>query len=477
MTEFAQDRRLTCNRIFRHLVYYSQQGFSGRLDVRAADDVSWRIYIYEGKIVWATGGLHPRRRWRRQVRLVTGQAPDISRLGRHNAEPFWDYLELQQLARTTLSPDRVGEIVQGTLTEVLFDIVQAFELPLARDAAQPPKPLMPLSSLIGIGDGMQVIPVREPELPVHSLSSTWMPSALLLQKEAQAAWEQWVHLGLLNASPDSAPIIHDLEQLQGRVSKRAFHNLTALLNGNRTFRDIALKMKRSKDQFGAGSALAPYIQNGLVGYRTIGDVAEAKGPIAAKPAETPTIVCLDTVPRHHGMMDSLAAKVGCSYEAMVDDIEALYEISRPSFPKPILILVSESLAALSAADACKILRRVERLSAVPILVYAEESQDTFRIRKTLSAGATEYLCGEEFNTERLLALFEQYVATAGASSTSRETHQIQLTSPVEVTDLLPSSDREVLDNIARARQQQSDSSKDGTAFSRSTLRLDKFPAT
>ena len=416
LTEFAQDRRLTCNRIFRHLMFYSQQGFSGRLDVSAANNGSgWSIYMNEGKVIWATGGLHPRRRWQRQVRLATGKTPGSFSLCNRNTKPFWDYLELQQLARHTLSLDQVGAIIQGTLTEILFDIVQAFELPLAKFATSHNRPILPLSRLVGVGDGMQVIPVRNVDLKKYYSSPAWVPSAWLLQKETQTAWEHWVCLGLQDTYPDSAPVINDSEQLRRQVSNKAFHDLTTLLDGNRTFRDIALQCK---DQLGAGSALAPYIHKGLIGFHAVGDMVE-RMHASESTTDIPIIVCFDTTRRNHGLLEHLAAKAECSYEAMIDDIEALYELSRPDFPTPALILVADRLTTLSAEGTCRILRRIDRLRSVPIVAYSEESCSTQQIRQTLSAGATEYLCGEEFNSEGLLALFQQHVGTRRASANER----------------------------------------------------------
>ena len=418
MTEFAQDRRLTCNRIFRHLMFYSQKGFSGRLDIKAANGVGWSICLNEGKIFWASGGLHPRRRWQRQLHLAVGKNPDLFSFNGNNTKPFWDYLELQQLARHTLSLDQVSSIVQGTLAEVLFDIVQTFELPLAAVAGNRDRPILPVSKLVGFGDGMQVIPVGEMTLKRYYLSPAWIPSTWLLQKETQAAWEQWVCLGLLDASPDIAPVVSDPRRLQGQVSEKAFQNLMTLLDGKQTFRDIALKMKGCKNQFVAGSALAPYIHRGLVGFHAIGDATDNKKQ-AQSTTDVPMVACIDTARKTHGLLETLAAKVGCSYEAMIDDIEALYELSRPDFPTPALILIAERLNTHSAQTACQILRRVDRLRSVPIVAYSGGRYGLQQIRQALSAGATEYLCGGEFNPENLLALFERYVGANQARSNGR----------------------------------------------------------
>ncbi len=41
--------------------------FSGQLHVFDAQEHTWVIYLYLGRIVYASGGVHPVRRWRRHV--------------------------------------------------------------------------------------------------------------------------------------------------------------------------------------------------------------------------------------------------------------------------------------------------------------------------------------------------------------------------------------------------------------------------
>ena len=518
MTRIPQDRRLTCNRFFRHLMFYSQQGFSGRLDVKTADGSSWGVYMHEGMTLWATGGLHPRRRWRRQMRLATGKLPKLSRLDRHSPDSYWDYLELRQLATHVLSQKQIGAIVQGTLAEIFFDIVQTFELPLADSITKYNQPLLPLSELVGVGDGMQVIPIPNCKLPERNWPSNLMPSAFLLQKETQAAWERWVRLGLLSASPDSAPTINDPQRLRTETSSKAFENLTSLLDGNRTLRDIALRMKRGKDQLIVGSALAPYVRKGLVSFRAIGDLAQPsqvrESPIRESPivGDTPTIVCVDTNAKTHGVMESLAAKAGYAYEAIRDGIEALHELQNPDFPTPTLILIAESAGVLSAPEVCEVLRRVDRLQTLPIVVYSGELHGPQMSQAALNAGATVYLSAREFNPQQLLALFNRYYSTgdasgspaassnlggrtdlnlAASSNASTKTNPWRNENRSEATSMPPPEQftpkpaagpsttpppnlEEILKRARKPIPQET--IEDGTISSRSTLHLDDFPA-
>ena len=44
-----------------------QAKFSGQLAIYDSQDTSWILYLYLGRIVYATGGIHPVRRWRRNL--------------------------------------------------------------------------------------------------------------------------------------------------------------------------------------------------------------------------------------------------------------------------------------------------------------------------------------------------------------------------------------------------------------------------
>lgn len=60
------ERRLTCNRIFRHLTFYHLQGFTGKITVLNQQGENWNFYLALGNLMWADGGNFPLRRWRRQ---------------------------------------------------------------------------------------------------------------------------------------------------------------------------------------------------------------------------------------------------------------------------------------------------------------------------------------------------------------------------------------------------------------------------
>lgn len=421
MAKLPQDYRLTCNRIFRHLVVYSQQNFTGRLHVPAATGSGWDVYMTWGKLTWATGGRHPKRRWRRQHYLTTGTTPDFGSIDTTDS-PCWDYLELSRLSMGTLGASQVSQIIRGTLQEILFDLVQHFEKPL-ESFITTQEPLSAISALSGVGDGMQ-IRASEGVLPSerHRFPPTWMTPVMDLQRGTQKAWEEWVQLGLFGISLDEAPIIKDADKLRSKTSPRVYENMSALLNGARSFRDISLKIKSSKDQFGAGRALAGYIRRGYITTKNIGDIATTSEHTVLQRQKRPTrrslpvVVCLDADSRQQEVFEGLASQAGFAYEGLTHAYEALYKLSQDWFPQPSLIFLSDRLPLLPHSEACRLLKRVERLQQVPIIVYSQEARDRRAKFEAEKAGAQEYLCGEEFTRKRILSRLYTHSGRSTASS-------------------------------------------------------------
>ena len=411
MAKLPQDYRLTCNRIFRHLTVYGQQNFTGRLHIPAPEGDGWDIYMTWGKLTWATGGLHPKRRWRRQHYLATGATPNFANIDTSRSL-CWDYLELSRLSMGTLSASQASRIIHGTLQEILFDLIQTFEQPFKAFVSDE-EPLTRISVLSGIGDGMQV-QAEEGVLPSerHRFPPTWMMPIMDLQRELQAAWEEWVKLGLFSMTPNEAPVIQDAERLRARTSDRVFANMSTLLNGQRTFRDVALKIKNSADQFGGGRALAGYIRKGYVTAKTVSDISVTAAAIAAPPrsprGSLPIVVCLDSNAKQLEFLESLICQAGFGYEGITHAYEALYKLSQDWFPQPSLIFLSDSLPLLPYAEACRLLQRVERLRQVPIVVFSPESRSPQVRLEAESAGVADYLYGENFTRKRILSRLYTY---------------------------------------------------------------------
>lgn len=397
----TREQRLSCNRIFRHLNVYCQQRFTGQLAIESATGASWQLYLVWGRLAWATGGDHPYRRWRRQFYLATGRVPEFPAL----RDEAWDYRELVSLAGRSLSADQVRQVAVGTVSEVLFDIVQTFEQPLADEIAAR-GPLLTVASLAGLGDGM-TIKAKPGEIPCaeHRFPSTWLPDFKELQPQIQRSWERWAELGLAGISPNAAPYVGDRDALFGRTTSKVFRNLVRILDGKRTLRDIAVKVDRHPDILRVVRLLAPLMRTGAIATQASADLAIER---TSAPASTfiSASLLVGIEAGYLGNLPLLAAETGLAYEGFENCFTALHRLASPDFPTPSLILIAENNSILSSCEICSLLRRIEKLQTVPIAIYSPLSADRKQIRDAYKAGATQCLSCNELGVSRFLALLQ-----------------------------------------------------------------------
>lgn len=102
----------------------SQNKLTGRLDlnVESSSEQQWSLYFSQGNIVWATGRLHPLRRWTRQLirhcpQLFIEQKSHLSHC------PNYDLL-VQLLSQRKIQKHELEAVIEGQILEVLFDILQ-----------------------------------------------------------------------------------------------------------------------------------------------------------------------------------------------------------------------------------------------------------------------------------------------------------------------------------------------------------------
>ncbi|MEO0946750.1 MAG: hypothetical protein AAFY11_01105 [Cyanobacteria bacterium J06641_5] len=388
--------RLTCNRIFRYLAVYSQQDFSGCLQVSCPrSQTSWRLYLCWGRLAWATGGEHPLRRWCRQLYSATGKKPSLPP-ARQRDRPYWDYLELYRLSQEALSAQQVGDIVRGVLAEVLFDIVQASEQTLiARVNGY--SSLLDISVLADIGENLSVT-VESGELPHdRRLPPTWHPTVAALRQEVQPTWQQWVTAGLASHSPNHAPIVRDRPALQRKTNPKAFANLVRLLDGARSLRDISLRFREDKNLLKAARGLAPHICEGLITLDAVEDWLEPR----PAPASEPTVACITRTRHTLEQVEFLATQAGYRFIWLSHPFEALYKFEQKQLEIPTLLFVTIDLLPLSGEEFCTLLRRLPALRAVPIVLHSRGPIPYARQQKLIELGATELLFGDMLDAAKL----------------------------------------------------------------------------
>ncbi|MES1021831.1 response regulator [Gloeocapsa sp. BRSZ] len=349
------------------LAILKQERFSGKLILKDIQGQEWNIYLFLGRILYATGGNHPVKRWRRNILTYCPQL-DVNALkfpentDNSSGEISWEYLLLYSaVEQQQTTRDQAAKIIASIVAEVLFDITQA-------------------TNITG-------------EVKPDNLS---VPQLVLLEPgqaiaEAQNAWQNWQKAKLADRSPNRAPIIREPEQLQQQVSPAVFQNLTKLLDGQRSLRDIAAGMKR--DVMEVTSSLLPYIQSGLIEFVDIPDAAPPISPPATVVSQ-PTIAsskaliaCVDDSPLVCQSLEKILTTAGYQFVSIQDSLRAIATLLTR---KPELIFLDLVMPNTNGYEICSQLRKVSVFRDTPIIILTGNDGIIDRVRAKL-VGATDFL--------------------------------------------------------------------------------------
>ena len=108
------------------LALFQKEQFSGSLNVTSSKGFIWKIYFCLGRLIWADGGIHPNRSWRRNLAKYCPEIKQQHLTTKENEN--WDSTTYQMLAKylqeKTISRDRAIELINDRIQEFLFDVLQ-----------------------------------------------------------------------------------------------------------------------------------------------------------------------------------------------------------------------------------------------------------------------------------------------------------------------------------------------------------------
>ncbi|AFZ43690.1 response regulator receiver protein [Halothece sp. PCC 7418] len=418
-----EEQRLTCNRIFRYLTYHSQKQFTGRLDVQAASGQSWQVYLNLGQLGWVAGGLHPHRRFIRQLQIAGLEDAVLQKVSQYSlsASEQPECIEYHLLAKLAqekyLSADQVIKVIKGALIEGLFDVVQATELasPTLQEffTQQAEQKLTTVADLEGAGDSFYV-QVKENSRPSQQarLPYTWMQPVMDIQREVQKSWEHWLGMGLQKYSPNAAPIVKSPEGLQAQTSEKIYKNLMSLMQGKETLRDLAARMKR--DIWAMTQVLQPLIHQQIIGFVEIEDLSlfsESEG-ISERRTRNPSdqtstekkglIACVDDSPQTQKMIETIAQALGYKFLPIYESVEALPTLIEK---KPRLIFLDLVMPVVNGYELAHQIRRVESLKDTPVIILTGNMVDRVRARMS---GASECIT-KPVEVDKVRAVLNRYI--------------------------------------------------------------------
>ena len=209
------------------LIALRQQRATGELILKLDHQQStpWRIFLYMGRLAYATGGSHPVRRWRRAMRA---HCPDFFEPGwqtqYRTTGDLWEADILHQaVVGGKITATQARSVVQTIVQEVFFTFIERQTIDTVWNS--------------GVQLAEQV---------------TFLSVEQVIQESLQLR-EQWRNQGLgslqellRDFSPDLAPVIRNAELLQSKVNEGTYKTLTRLMRGKLTLWDIALHLKIKK---------------------------------------------------------------------------------------------------------------------------------------------------------------------------------------------------------------------------------------
>ncbi len=385
---FASLNLFTASKQIQFLATLKQIRFSGQLVLTESKGQQWSFYFYLGSIIYATGGIHPVRRWRRNLAASCPHMPSHrsawqQSLATLKATPLincWEYqLLCLWVAQQNITREQAAQMIRAVIAEVLFDVGQAMHVTsqIEQDTCLSSTPLV----LIDVQQALA---------------------------EAHQIWQVWRNGKVAVCSPNSAPVIKQPKELRERLATQVYQNLSKVLNGQNTLRDLALLMKR--DIVEVTRSLLFYIQMGLVELVTIPDLPAPvstpvpKIPLALTTPTGPLIACVDDSPLVCQTMEALLTASGYQFVGVEDGLRAFsILIAR----KPEVIFLDLVMPNTNGYEICAKLRKLAFFRNTPIVILTGNDGIVDRVRAKL-VGASDFL-SKPVEAETVLSVIHKHL--------------------------------------------------------------------
>jgi chemotaxis family two-component system response regulator PixG len=340
--------------------------FNGRLLFRDYKGVESVFYFYCGRLVYATGGCHPVRRWQRMIHRYCPeilQDTETLRQGlmsvvTDNSAIAWEYQVLSRWAKQDkITLEQLNQIICSSAEEVLFDLTQSSPLGFYRQSDY----LRRFTPLTIINHEQMIAQV-------------WQQ------------WQAWQGAKLGDRFPNQSPIIKDAEEFANKTSSFNRELFSQYFNGEYSLRDLSLQL--GQDLLSLTRSLMIYVQLGIMDLVTIIDF-----PSPIDICSSPAFSSVSSLKIAYGdenqqkcqLMEALMKRLGHNCITVQDGLQA---ISLFVEQKPDLICLSSQLLHTDAYMICRTLRELPLFQKTPIWIFTDNLSLTERIRAKIS-GASE----------------------------------------------------------------------------------------
>ena len=358
--------------------------YSGKLDINSSK-TKWSLYFRFGRIIWATGGIHPFRRLRRKANEHCPQIKiDEIKLEPAQAKnPLWDYQLLTTLYKQKkVDRNQVDAVAKNVISEVLFDIAQQANFE-------------------------DVSCSRNPKV-ILDISLTFMNTDFFLNR-MEGEWRDWSGAGLANFTPHLSPVLLQPKQIQQLVTPNIYKNFVNFINGKYTLQDLAIKLNFNILKI--SSDLLPFILRGFIKMSELPDLPlalkEVKNNVPSlsqQKLKTPLIACIDDSLQICQTVGSIITSNNMRFVQIQDAMKALPTLIENT---PDLIFLDLMMPVVNGYEVCAQIKRVSKLTNIPVIILTGSDGlfDKFRAKV---AGSSDFMT-KPIVAQKLLAAINKHL--------------------------------------------------------------------
>lgn len=361
--------------------------FSGWLEFDNSKGQKWQLYFLGGRLIWAEGSVQPWRRWRRHFNKFCPQiAPDNLKFRKGDECVFWQYHVLViLLKRKLITIEQAIAIINSTLIEILFDLIQQ-----------------------DYQDSLEIKAVAS-ELAGYFPNPLTNLSLYKALEYLRPKWDSWCKAQLGNYSPNLAPVLKQPEKLEKLTSPLVYRKLKLAASKGLTLRDLAVYLKQ--DLLKLTQVIKAYVAQGVFELVEVSDrppitpanIAEVNTELQSntranlQPLKTannrenrgrrPVIACVDDCPIVGKEMEKILTQNGCEYVGISETVQALPILLEK---QPDLIFLDLVMPIVNGYEICTQLRRASQFQDTPIVILSGKDGILERVRARF-AGCSDFI--------------------------------------------------------------------------------------
>lgn len=394
------------------LLMLSQRRSTGELVIthKEAPFPQWRLYFYFGRLVYADSDKHSVRRWMRAFQIHCPDCIQSGWLSKVTTDrELWgaDILE-QAVQQNQITTVQAKAVIQTIVQEVVFGFIG-------------------LARLDSEWNSNKEVPQQAAFL---SISQVIHESQQLREQWRASGFEQLQSL-VPNFSPEMVPTITDAKKLAMVVPADVSVKLIKLMQGQRTFWDVAMRMKRPLPE--VLKSILPLIHQGLIAFQDIPDLnnpflkvassavvpqptavaSAANRPAATASARKGMIACIDDSPMIGEQIKEILQPFGYEVKVITNPLQGIATLLQD---KPDLIFLDLVMPNTNGYELCTFLRKTSAFQSLPIVILTGHDGVIDRMRAKM-AGASDFMSKPPEGI-KVLQMVEKHLGTTTADSAS-----------------------------------------------------------